>query len=202
MRSYRPVGWRFESYRHYLASKGIKTSPYFAHKYFANDAAKGPGKRSGRRTPTLIARGHAKDFTNDELSDVTRLRQLAVRSPPQLREQEVQDAIRYLVEENERNIPLPESIYSRAREMPEESISSQQFATTPLPEVAVPVVPEPEPEVIVPPDIAEEPVTQLESSSELQELEAEQPEKGGTKTVVGNVASTPGTPEVAPFDIG
>ena len=38
---FRPIGWRGESYRHYLASKGIPTNRYTAKKYFSRDFMKG-----------------------------------------------------------------------------------------------------------------------------------------------------------------
>ena len=38
---FRPIGWRGESHRHYLASKGIKTNRYTAKKYFSQDFLKG-----------------------------------------------------------------------------------------------------------------------------------------------------------------
>lgn len=35
MNRYKPVGWRGESHRHYLAAKGYSTKKYLAHKYMA-----------------------------------------------------------------------------------------------------------------------------------------------------------------------
>ena len=38
MKYKRPVGWKNESHRHYLAAKGVKTNRYRAHKYYYTPA--------------------------------------------------------------------------------------------------------------------------------------------------------------------
>lgn len=69
---YKPVGWRSESYRHYLAAKGMKTR-YTAHKYFANDFLKGDRReilvvdpKTGKEK-NLIKVGHAHGLTDNEM---------------------------------------------------------------------------------------------------------------------------------------
>ena len=63
-----PVGWRGESYRHYLARKGIATR-YQAHKYFVKgDYRELPAVDPVTgETKNLIKVGHAKGLTDDQM---------------------------------------------------------------------------------------------------------------------------------------
>lgn len=64
----KPIGWRGESYRHYLARKGIATR-YQAHKYFVKgDYRELPAidPLTGE-TKNLIKVGHAKGLTDDQM---------------------------------------------------------------------------------------------------------------------------------------
>jgi hypothetical protein len=63
---YKPVGWRSESYRHYLAAKGMKTR-YTAHKYFAKGVPESPRPLDPETGKDLVASGHAQGKSNDEL---------------------------------------------------------------------------------------------------------------------------------------
>jgi hypothetical protein len=58
---YKPVGWRNEPYRHYLASKGISTR----HRYFVRDELKGNRGFSGLHS--AFSKGHSvMDLKEDE----------------------------------------------------------------------------------------------------------------------------------------
>lgn len=99
---YKPVGWRGDSYRHYLAAKGIKTKVK-PHKYFVRDFLK------GNRMPKLVAIGHAKGFSDTQLQDESLLRRLAVRIPASRRNDEIAEAIAYVANGNKKSeLPLPE----------------------------------------------------------------------------------------------
>jgi len=65
---YKPVGWRGDSHRHYLAAKGIKTkiSP---HRYFVRDELK------GNRGFSNIHRAFAKGHSVNDLQSDAQLRQ-------------------------------------------------------------------------------------------------------------------------------
>ena len=66
---FRPIGWRGESYRHYLASKGIPTNRYTSNKYFAkNDYRKGNRDRPGDQYASIRKSLNAQGY-NAELQE-------------------------------------------------------------------------------------------------------------------------------------
>lgn len=71
----KPIGWRGESYRHYLARKGIATR-YQAHKYFAKGVPELPRPTDPDTGKDLVASGHAQGKSNDEL------RAIGIAVPP------------------------------------------------------------------------------------------------------------------------
>lgn len=53
-RRYRPVGWQRESYRHYLAAKGVSTRRYLVRNFLK-------GNRDAGAVKSLYAQGYNKD---------------------------------------------------------------------------------------------------------------------------------------------
>jgi len=200
---YKPVGWRGDSHRHYLAAKGIKTKIktklYFADRYDAyntlgasvgpNDAAK------GNRMAKLVAIGHAKGFEDVQLTPSV-LRQLAVNMSPSVREREVQEALMQLAEKvSKGRSNLPESTTgSVARD-----IEAYRGTGRSIENIDIPVMDVPEDQIMqqlpeqipaqIPEQIPEETTTALESYD---------PEPTGQ----GQVVMTPSVTEMAPLGFG
>jgi len=62
---YKPVGWRGDSHRHYLAAKGIRTKTPISNRYFVRDELK--GNRGFSNLHRAFAKGHSvSDLESDQ----------------------------------------------------------------------------------------------------------------------------------------
>jgi hypothetical protein len=180
---YKPVGWRGESYRHYLASKGIKTSRRLSNFYFAvRHELKGhrgyPGL-SGEENAAIkrgFSKGHSlEDMQNPSIASSLGLSVAAVRSA--------------LVSKQSAASRVPEGVggdsVSRSR-FYSDFVDSGSAEFVPLPEPDLPVVQSSIPEVV--PDVS---VSDVVSDSGLSRSD-----------VSGELVMTPGVPERSSLSFG
>lgn len=173
---YKPIGWRGESHRHYLAAKGIRTRHPLSKQYFAvrNDL-------KGNRMPRLVAIGHAQGFSDDQLT-AERLRQIGLAAGVKDVEGEVQRALGHIAQTN-RKRPLP---VAPPDEPVDVGVSNEEFQEIPEPELPT-----------VGQDVAEIDTAPIEdgidSDDNTVETEAAEP---------GEVNMSPGVPPRSPIGFG
>jgi len=177
---YKPVGWRSESYRHYLAAKG-HTTKYTAHKYFAK------GNYSLTPEDSKLKSAYAQHLTKEQaiaggIVDPTKL------SEPQKYEK--------IVDVSNYNVPSSTQLMGLPQETP---MQFKQIAAEPIPQIEP--VPAFSQEVVEAPlQVSPELEIPDETVSEVQPVEMmSEPSTGSEEDIVGDVATVP-APEMVTFD--
>lgn len=176
---YKPVGWRSESYRHYLAAKGMKTR-YTAHKYFAK------GNYSLTPEDSKLKSAYAQNLTKEQaiasgIVDPTKL------SEPQKYEK--------IVDVSNYNVPSSTQLMDLPQETP---VQFKPIVAEPIPQIEA--VPAFSPEVVEAP-LQQSSELEAEETPEVMPIETmSEPITGSEEgEMTGNVATVP-APQIVTFD--
>jgi hypothetical protein len=170
---YKPVGWRGDSQRHYLAAKGIKTK----HKYLAPlDSLKGNRPESPTGSSNLLHAFYQEGYSDEGI--------LARRNDPAFAEAAKDIERKRVSRVSGKKFDVPEadeSSFPSEQQLPMTGGMQETLPTAPIPEEMRSVAPAP---------VAME-TAEVEPE---QQMDSEQPAVGTT----GNVVITPGVPPPPP----
>lgn len=167
---YKPVGWRGDSHRHYLAAKGIKTRKYLA----VQDFLKGNRPESPTGSSSLLHAFYQEGYSDEDI--------LTRRNDPAFVEAAKDVERKRASRSPSKKFDVPDSDVS-SEDFPMISGVQEPFPTAPIPEEM--------------PSVAPAPVVAMETTETVepeQQLESEQAGVGTT----GNVVITPGVPPPPP----